>query len=90
MAADHSTFCRWSRSNGGAAVSRLVVDWVACDGHGLCALAAPELIDLDDWGYPILLRVPDDKRSQALARSAVEACPVMALRLEKDPQPARR
>jgi len=71
-------------------VSRLVVDWVACDGHGLCALAAPELIDLDDWGYPILVPIPDDKRSQALARSAVEACPVMALRLEKDPQPARR
>jgi len=71
-------------------MSRLVVDWVACDGHGLCAQAAPELIDLDDWGYPILHKVPDDKSSLILARAAVEACPVMALRLEQERRPVPR
>ena len=67
----------------GVSVRKLVVDWIACDGHALCALAAPELIDLDDWGYPIVHAIPDDNASLLLARAAVEACPVMALRIEK-------
>jgi ferredoxin len=68
---------------GGASMRKLVVDWIACDGHALCALAAPELSDLDDWGYPIVHAIPDDNASLLLARAAVEACPVMALRIEK-------
>jgi len=71
-------------------MSRLVVDWVACDGHGLCAQAAPELIDLDDWGYPMVHEVPGDRRLRDVARAAVEACPVLALRLESDKGAVRR
>jgi len=70
-------------TRGGVGMRKLVVDWIACDGHALCALAAPELIDLDDWGYPIVHAIPDDNASLLLARAAVEACPVMALRIEK-------
>jgi ferredoxin len=70
-------------ASGGVRMRKLVVDWIACDGHALCALAAPELIDLDDWGYPIVHAIPDDNASLLLARAAVEACPVMALRIEK-------
>ena len=33
---------------------RLVLDPIACDGHGICAELFPEGIRLDDWGYPIL------------------------------------
>src|SRR5256885_9866229 len=33
---------------------RLVVDRIKCDGRGLCAELLPELIRLDDWGYPIV------------------------------------
>ena len=33
---------------------RLVVDPIACTGHGLCADVFPERISLDDWGYPII------------------------------------
>ena len=33
--------------------ARLRVDPIACDGRGLCAEALPELITLDDWGFPI-------------------------------------
>jgi NADH:ubiquinone oxidoreductase subunit F (NADH-binding) len=36
------------------AYSRLRVDPIACDGRGLCAEILPELITLDDWGYPII------------------------------------
>ena len=31
---------------------RLSVDPIACTGHGVCADMLPELIELDDWGYP--------------------------------------
>ena len=32
----------------------LQVDRIRCDGYGMCAELLPELIELDDWGYPIL------------------------------------
>jgi ferredoxin len=62
---------------------RLVIDPIACDGHGLCAELLPELVSVDEWGYPILDRgaVPD--HLLAHARQAVEACPVLALRLQR-------
>ncbi|PZR70560.1 MAG: ferredoxin [Candidatus Dormiibacter spiritus] len=58
------------------------VDRIRCDGHGLCAELLPELIDLDDWGYPLLGggHVPYHLRDHA--KRAVAACPVQALRLQ--------
>jgi ferredoxin len=61
-------------------VSRLVVDWEQCDGHGLCAVLLPELVDLDEWGYPVVSAdVP--VTLERIARSAVRVCPALALRL---------
>jgi hypothetical protein len=34
--------------------ARLRIDPIACDGRGLCAEILPELIALDDWGYPVI------------------------------------
>ncbi len=34
---------------------KLVLDQTACQGYGLCQQAAPDLVDLDDWGYAGLL-----------------------------------
>ena len=31
-----------------------MVDPTACTGHGLCAELLPELIALDEWGYPVI------------------------------------
>jgi ferredoxin len=61
--------------------TNLVVDRIACDGFGMCAELLPELIDLDDWGYPIVREggVPDALMDHA--RRAVAVCPVLALRL---------
>jgi ferredoxin len=66
----------------------LRLDPIACDGHGVCADLLPELIHLDDWGYPMVDRrpVPDDLVSHA--RRAVTNCPAIALRLERITQAA--
>ena len=59
----------------------LEVDRIRCDGHGLCAEVLPELIELDDWGYPILRTRVVPGQLESLARRAVVDCPVLALRL---------
>ena len=59
----------------------LRVDWVGCDGHGLCAELFPEWIRLDDWGYPIIDPRPVPAELVEHARRAVVACPKLALRL---------
>ena len=65
--------------------TELVVDRIACDGFGMCAELLPELIELDDWGYPIVAAggVPDALLDHA--RRAVKVCPVLALRLARVP-----
>jgi ferredoxin len=65
----------------------LNVDRIACDGRGICAELLPELIELDDWGYPIVrsAEVPPDLLGHA--PRAVVACPVLAFRLFDSPRP---
>jgi len=60
----------------------LRVDFIACDGRGLCAEALPELITLDDWGFPIVSGQALPPRLLADARATVRACPRLALRLD--------
>ncbi len=59
---------------------RLRVDWPRCRARGLCHELLPEVVDLDPWGYPVV-----DQELPAelvrLAREAVRACPLSALRL---------
>ena len=61
----------------------LRVNPIACDGHGLCAEVVPELIELDEWGYPIVSGKPVPARLEKHAKRAVAACPALALRLVK-------
>ena len=63
---------------------RVRVNPIACEAHGLCAELLPELIGLDDWGYPIIddSEVPRDLLG--LARRAVDACPTLALLIEEE------
>jgi ferredoxin len=65
---------------------RLLVDPVRCDGFGHCAELAPELIHLDEWGYPLIATEPfpaNDREALRSAHLAVRGCPRSALRLEK-------
>ncbi|MEA2674457.1 MAG: ferredoxin [Chloroflexota bacterium] len=61
---------------------RLEVDRIACDGFGMCAELLPEIIELDDWGYPIVHSLLP-KKLLPMARRAVDVCPVLALRIRQ-------
>ena len=60
---------------------QLAVDRIKCDGRGLCSELLPELIRLDDWGYPIITPGPVPDQLMAHAQRAVDGCPVLALAL---------
>lgn len=64
---------------------QLRVNPIACAGHGLCAELLPELITLDEWGYPILSGEPVPGRLERHARRAVADCPALALTLADVP-----
>jgi len=70
-----------------SAAFQLAIDRIKCDGHGLCAELLPEMIRLDDWGYPIITpgAIPSHLREHA--ERAVDECPVVALRLMKVARP---
>lgn len=63
--------------------SRLRIDPIACDGRRLCAEMLPELISLDDWGFPIIRDGDVPPGLVQAAGEAVRLCPKLALRLEK-------
>lgn len=69
---------------------QLQLDPIACDAHGLCAALLPELISLDDWGYPIVAAGEIPPHLKAHARRAADACPTLALRRRHPPVPLRR
>jgi NADH:ubiquinone oxidoreductase subunit F (NADH-binding)/ferredoxin len=77
--------------------ARLTVDWTRCQGHGLCSRLVPELVHMDEHGYPDFLDAPVPFWLEREARQAVAMCPALALSLRKPdaepaefPQPRRR
>ena len=60
---------------------RLLVNPIDCKAHGACAELLPEMIALDEWGYPIVDPRPLPPSLERPARKAVNACPTLALRL---------
>lgn len=75
---------------------RLQLNPTHCDGVGVCAQLLPELITLDEWGFPVIGNGDEptgferDRRTvevpphlEALAHRAVYSCPRLALRLEQ-------
>ncbi len=76
---------------------RLHLDPTHCDGFGICAQILPEVITLDEWGFPILADTDaqptgfeSDRRSvevatdlERLAHRTVLSCPRLALHLDE-------
>jgi ferredoxin len=67
---------------------RLAVDWPACKAHGLCAELLPEIVELDEWGYPVIEPGPVPPSLKRYAQRAVSSCPTLALRLVPDVETA--
>lgn len=61
----------------------LRVNPILCDAHGHCAELLPELIELDEWGYPIVASEPVPPELTRDARRAVSICPRLALAIER-------
>jgi ferredoxin len=65
---------------------KLRVNPIACDSHGLCAELIPELVTLDEWGFPIVEDVEVPRQLEPHAKRAVAACPTLALFMEHSQQ----
>jgi len=63
---------------------RLRVNPIACTGHGMCAELLPEMITMDQWGYPILADEPVPRPLATHARQAAELCPTLALLIDEN------
>jgi ferredoxin len=57
------------------------VDGERCQGHGRCALIAPEVFDLDDEGSAIVLDGAAAQSASTDVREAVRSCPERAILL---------
>jgi ferredoxin len=64
--------------------TRLRVNPIACEAHGMCAELLPERLTLDEWGYPIVDEKPLPPSLLDHARRAAQACPTFALLLERE------
>ncbi|MEU5539729.1 ferredoxin [Streptomyces sp. NPDC020362] len=62
---------------------KLLLDSTRCQGYGLCQEPAPELVDLDEWGYAQVRENTVPEGGEEAAAAAVAACPNSALRLVK-------
>lgn len=65
---------------------RLRVDPIGCRAHGLCAELLPEMVGLDEWGYPVVDGAPVPPELLAQARRAAATCPSLALALTRSPR----
>lgn len=59
------------------------VNLAACEGHGLCQQAAPEVYELDDEGYVHLRNDEIDEALRAAAETGARVCPVAALSVQR-------
>ena len=65
---------------------QLRVNPILCDGFGHCAELAPDLVILDELGYPIFPDgpfSPGEKERIRSAHLAIRGCPRQALVLER-------
>lgn len=58
---------------------KVEVDPKICEGHGQCNAVAPEVYDLDDDGYSVVLVSEPGADLEGPARGGAAACPVQAI-----------
>lgn len=66
---------------------RIIYDRDACQGHNRCYQLAPELFDVDEEGYAVLLvtgEVPAELEEKA--KLCADNCPEFAIEVEANPR----
>ena len=61
---------------------RFNVNRERCEGFGLCAESAPDLLHLDDDGELTVLHDPVPRGKEAAAEAAGRVCPLAALQVD--------
>ena len=62
---------------------KISVDLDLCEGYGTCVMIAPDLFQLDEWGYALLINDGEVSTEQEHhARRATLECPMHAIRYE--------
>jgi ferredoxin len=64
-------------------VLRILIDPVACDAYGYCVELLPEVLSLDEWGYPIVDSRPVPSQLVSAGRRAARDCPRRAITLRE-------
>ena len=63
---------------------KLRVNPILCTGYAYCSEIVPELIGVDDWGFPIVSeKTIESDDLLGLAHRAVATCPRLALLIEE-------
>ena len=65
------------------AIMKVVVDMNACDLHGLCVEAAPEVFEIGDDGALHVLNETPEEGLRAKVEKAVNECPTGAISIIK-------
>lgn len=64
---------------------KVYVDMTKCTGYGSCADLAPDVFEMDEFGYALLLfRGSLPKELEAQARDASRKCGARAIRIEEE------
>ena len=61
---------------------RVAIDSACCIGTGTCARVCPEVFELGDDGFPVVLQDEPDETLRPSVTSAVELCPTGAITVE--------
>lgn len=60
---------------------KIIVDMSICQDHGQCAIAAPDVFEINDQGKLQYNGNPDEAMRE-YAQEAADACPVQAIAIE--------
>lgn len=63
-------------------MSHVNIDGAKCQGHGRCALIAPEVFDVDDLGMGLVLVDEVPPAAEADVDEAVLTCPENAIHVQ--------
>lgn len=65
---------------------RVVVDRDRCEGNAFCVKIAPEVFQLDDDEYAVVIADPVPAEQTAMAEQAIADCPRAALSRQDGPR----